>query len=57
MDKASVTETVDSGSISDRVKSNTIKIDITAFLMDAQQLKEQSKAFIRAKSMVGSGRV
>ena len=44
VDKASATETVDSGSIPRRVKPKTIKLAFTASLLDVQQLKGQCVA-------------
>ena len=44
MDRASATEAVDTGSIPGRVKPKTIKIGITASLLDVQQLKGQCEA-------------
>ena len=45
-DRASGTETVDTGSIPYRVKSKTIKLVFTACLLDVQQLKEECEASI-----------
>ena len=39
VDRASVTETIDSGSIPGWVKPKTIKLVFTAFLLGVQQLK------------------
>ena len=44
VDRASATETVDSGSIPSRIKPKTMKIGIHSFLLDVQQLKEQCEA-------------
>ena len=45
MDRASASETVDSGSIPPRVKPKTIKKSVfTATLLDVQQLKGQCEA-------------
>ena len=45
MDRASATETVESGSIPGRVKPNIIKIGIHSFLLDVQQLKTSCEAY------------
>ena len=44
VDKASVTETVDSGSIPDRVKSKTIKIGIHSFPAGLSTIKKKCEA-------------
>ena len=44
VDRKSVTETVDSGSIPVRIKPKTRKIGIRSFLFDVQQLKDNVKS-------------
>ena len=53
MDRASATETVDTGSIPGRFKPKTIKIRIHSFLLDVQQLKGQYEASIVCGRQMG----
>ena len=53
MDRASATETVDSGSILGRVKPKTIKLVFTLSLLDVQQLKGQCEASTVCGRQVG----
>ena len=46
VDRALATETVNSSSIPGRVKLKTIKIGITAFLLDVQQFVRQEGGFL-----------
>ena len=58
VDRASATETVDSGSFSGRVKPKTLKkLVFTAFLLDIQQLKGQYQASTAGGRQVGTGQV
>ena len=53
VDRASATETVDSGSIPGRVKPRTVKFVFTASLLDVQQLKGQCEASTAYGRQVG----
>ena len=55
MDRASATEAVDSGSIPGRVKPTTVKLVLTASLLDVQQLKGECKASAVCGRQVGGG--
>ena len=53
VDRASATDSVDSGSIPGRVKPKTLKLVFTASLLDVQQLKGQCKASAVCGRQVG----
>ena len=53
VDRASVTETVDMGSIPGQVNPKTTKLSVHTFLLDVQQLKGQCKASTMCDRQVG----